>query len=208
MVVAAHFQLVSVIAGRVKPKHCPSDSHMVPLTTSQVKLDQNDASPLPAPDCSGITGHRLQCMLSCCRHSQRWQLHPPAGPGKQHRHCTRQQARQQDPACAVMQAYAVGAWQAVEAAVSKAGPATGPRLIHPNKVFWVPWIRTLCEPGRQWRQPFSMVASCRASHRPTTEGGSVYRYEESWWGMTSAPVWEFCAHTPLLRCSLVQLLVP
>ena len=54
-----------------------------------------------------------------------------------------------------MQAYAVGAWQA---AVPMQGPH-GPITISYNKVSWVPRMHTLWEPGRQWRQPFWMVAS-------------------------------------------------
>jgi len=46
----------------------------------------------------------------------------------------------------------------------------------------------LWDPGMAQRQPFSRVASSRASHIPVQVVGSVYRNELSWCGTTSPPI--------------------
>ena len=38
----------------------------------------------------------------------------------------------------------------------------------------------LWEPGMNSRQPFSIVQSSRANHRPIADNGSVWRNVESW----------------------------
>ena len=42
----------------------------------------------------------------------------------------------------------------------------------------------MCDPGMNQRQPFSVVASSRASHMPTSRCGEVYKNVESRWGET------------------------
>ena len=48
------------------------------------------------------------------------------------------------------------------------------------------WVFT---PGSAHRQPFSSVASSSANQKPRHVDGSVYRNVESWWQLTSPPMW-------------------